>query len=94
MKTILLTYFLHSREVLALWTPPDSWFTFGCLLPPHFTSDQLNPSISMLGVAKGLVTNYGGGGGGACEVLTLRKGGGAQKVLAMLKGGGAQQVLG
>ena len=36
--------------------------------------------------AKGLVTNYGEGGGG-CEVLPLRKGG-AEKVLAMLKGGG------
>ena len=40
---------------------------------------------------KGLVTNYGEGGatkggGGAREVLPLRKGG-AQKVLAMLKGG-------
>ena len=42
---------------------------------------------------KGLVTNYregrGGyktGGGGACEVLLLRKWG-AEKVLAMLKGG-------
>ena len=31
-------------------------------------------------------------GGGACEVLPLRKGG-MEKVLAMLKGGGAQQVL-
>ena len=47
---------------------------------------------------KGLVTNYGEGGatkregGGACEVLPLRKGG-AEKVLAMLKGG-AQKVLG
>ena len=29
-----------------------------------------------------------GGGGGACEVLPLRKGEGAEKVLAMLKGGG------
>ena len=42
---------------------------------------------------KGLVTNYGEGGGyktgggGAREVLPLRKGGGAEKVLAMLKGG-------
>ena len=45
---------------------------------------------------KGLVTNYGEGGGGlqngrgvgAREVLPLRRGGGgAQKVLAMLKGG-------
>ena len=40
---------------------------------------------------KGLVTNYGKGGGyktrcGACEVLPLRKGG-AEKVLAILKGG-------
>ena len=41
---------------------------------------------------KGLVTNYGEGGatkregGGAREVLPLRKGG-AEKVLAMLKGG-------
>ena len=30
--------------------------------------------------------NYKTGGGGACEVLPLRKGG-AEKVLAMLKGG-------
>ena len=42
-------------------------------------------------VCKGLVTNYGEGGlqngrgGGAREVLPLRKGG-AEKVLAMLKG--------
>ena len=51
---------------------------------------------------KGLVINYGEGGGGglhngrgrACKVLHLRKGGGADKVLAMLKGGGPQQVLG
>ena len=41
--------------------------------------------------AKGLVTNYGEGGGlqngrwGACEVLPLRKGG-AENVLAMMKG--------
>ena len=41
---------------------------------------------------KGLVTNYGEGGGatkregGAGEVLPLRKGG-TEKVLAMLKGG-------
>ena len=45
-------------------------------------------------LSKGLVTNYGGGGGGlqngrgACEVLPLRKRGGAEQVLAMLKGGG------
>ena len=31
---------------------------------------------------------YKTGGGGACEVLPLRKRGGAEKVLAMLKGGG------
>ena len=43
-------------------------------------------------VSKGLVTNYGEGGGatkqegGAREVLPLQKGG-AEKVLAMLKGG-------
>ena len=47
----------------------------------------------------GLVTNYLWGGrgyktgGGACEVLPLRKGG-ADKGLAMLKGGGAQQFWG
>ena len=43
---------------------------------------------------KGLVTNYGKGGGyktggGAREVLPLRKGG-AEKVLAMLKGAGTK----
>ena len=46
----------------------------------------------MLWLTKGLVTNYGEGGGyktggGAREVLLLRKGGGAEKVLAILKGG-------
>ena len=48
-----------------------------------------------------LITVTGGAtqreGGGACEVLPLRKGGGgaAKNVLAMQKGGwGAQQVLG
>ena len=30
-----------------------------------------------------------GRGGGACEVLPLRKGEGVENVLAMLKGGGA-----
>ena len=33
------------------------------------------------------------GGGGACEVLPLRKGG-SQKVLAMLKGGGHKKFWG
>ena len=56
---------------------------------------------TLLYLFKGLVTNYTGrggglqngrGGGGAREVLPLRKGG-AEKVLAMLKGG-AQKVLG
>ena len=53
----------------------------------------------MLGHFKGLVTNYGEGGGatkregGAREVLPLRKGG-AEFFLAMLKGGGAQKVWG
>ena len=48
---------------------------------------------------KGLVTNYGEGGGlqhgrggGANEVLPLRKGGGGQK-FSHAEGGGAQQVL-
>ena len=40
---------------------------------------------------KGLVTKYGEGGG-AHEVLPLRKGGGGGKVLAMLKG--VHQFLG
>ena len=49
-------------------------------------------------MGKGLVTNYGEGGGGykmgggAREVLPQQKGG-AEKVLAMLKGG-AQKDLG
>ena len=50
----------------------------------------------------GLVTNYGevggyktgGGGGGAQEVLPLRKGGGAENVLAMMKGGGDTKSFG
>ena len=48
--------------------------------------------MSCMMLTKGLVTNYGEGwatkreGGGAREVLPLRKGG-AEKVLAMLKGG-------
>ena len=55
--------------------------------------------MHFLKVFKGLVTNYGEGGGlqnergGAREVLPLRKGG--AEILAMLKGGGgAQKVLG
>ena len=45
-----------------------------------------------LNLTKGLVTNYGEGGGrGAREVLALRKGGGAENVLAILKGGGAHK---
>ena len=50
-----------------------------------------------LQLCKGLVTNYGEGGGlqngrgGAHEALP--QGGGAEKVVAMLKGG-AQKVLG
>ena len=52
----------------------------------------------IFGLGTGL-TDYGEGGyktggGGACEVLPLRKrGGGAEKVLAMLKGG-AQKFRG
>ena len=55
---------------------------------------QLYPTLH-----KGLVTNYGEGGGlqngrgGAREVLPLRKGG-AEKVLAMLKGGGHKKFWG
>ena len=54
--------------------------------------------FSYTSYSKGLVTNYGEGGGyktgggGAREVLPLQKGG-KEKVLAMLKGG-VQQVLG
>ena len=55
-----------------------------------------------VGIPKGLVTNYGEGGGlqngrggGACEVLPLqKKGGGAENVLAMLKGGGHKKFWG
>ena len=49
--------------------------------------------------SKGLVTNYGEGGGlqngrgGAREVLPLRKGGGG-KSFSHAEGGGAQKVLG
>ena len=51
-------------------------------------------------VNKGLVTNYGGGGGatkreGACDVLPLRKEGGrGGKSFSHAEGGEAQQVLG
>ena len=49
-------------------------------------------------MSKGLVTNYGEGGyktggGGAREVLALRKGG-AENVLAILKGGGGTKSFG
>ena len=52
--------------------------------------------ITIVSPGKGLVTNYGEGGGyktvgGAHEILPLRKGGGggvAEKFLAMLKEGG------
>ena len=56
---------------------------------------NINPAVEFCAQydPKGLVNNYGkgggykmGGGGGAREVLPLRKGG-AEKVLAMLKGG-------
>ena len=52
-------------------------------------SVKISPRLSH----KGLVTNYREGGlqkgrgGGACEVLPLRKGGRADKALAMLNGG-------
>ena len=73
----------------------------------YFISTQYNlkkverAALSGGSSGKGLVTKYGEGGGlqnvrgggGAREVLPLRKGG-AEKVLAMLKGGGAKQVLG
>ena len=50
--------------------------------------------------SKGLVTNYGEGrggyktGGGACEVLPLRKGGGGGGTSFSHAEGGAQKVLG
>ena len=58
---------------------------------------ELTSVIQTNNLDKGLVTKYGegglqNGGGGAREVLPLRKGG-AEKVLAMLKGG-AENVLG
>ena len=55
--------------------------------------------MGRLNIHKGLVTNYGEGGGGYkmgggdVKFYPYEKGG-AEKVLAMLKGGGAQQVLG
>ena len=49
------------------------------------------------GRSKGLVTNYGEGGGatkreGGCKVLPLRRGG-TEKVLAMREGGGEAQTV-
>ena len=65
--------------------------------PPYRTSKFSNTASFKL---KGLVTNYGEGGGGyktggggAREVLPLRKGG-AEKVLAMLEGGGHKKFWG
>ena len=81
-----------------------------CPLSNGYKDKLLTARVSSgcFSITKGLVTNYGEGGGGlktgrggACEVLPLRKGG-AQKVLAILKGGaqkvstlekGAQKVL-
>ena len=50
-------------------------------------------------ITKGLVTNYGEGGGyktgeGGHVITPTKRWGGAEKVLPMLKGGGGQQVLG
>ena len=70
-------------------------------LSPLYSSFNSHPYLQATHY-KGLVTNYGEGGGlqngrggGAREVLPLRKGG-TEKALAILKGGGggAQQVLG
>ena len=49
-------------------------------------------NLSCLGIAKGLVINYGEGGlqngrGGHMKFYLYEKGGGAEKALAMLKGG-------
>ena len=45
------------------------------------------------GRSKGLVTNYGEGGGGV-KLYPYEKGGGAEKVLAMLKGEGYNKFWG
>ena len=61
-----------------------------------YTKDK-GKSYELFKLYKGLVTNYREGGyktgGGACEVLPLRKGR-MEKVLAMLKGGRHEKVWG
>ena len=77
----------NGRLVAKLFAHADSPFSPLAALPPHLC-DHTHPPIRDWS----LITWSGGyktGGGGAHEVLPIRKGG-AEKVLAMLKGGGTK----
>ena len=72
-------------------------FVVACKLYGFFGQQEQDHGMGVWG-AKGLVTNYGEGGGaikweGGHVKLPLRKGG-AEKVLAMMKGGGHKKFWG
>ena len=61
--------------------------------------DRFPGGLGALGIHKGLVTNYGGGGATKREgwdksSFTPKKGGGAEKVLAIPKRGGGRNSFG